>query len=160
MAIFDGSIYIDRPPPTVFDVVGTRLFETQPQWEDGIVAIHPLTEGPMRVGSKAVMERLDLLVWRRKTNYQCVVFDQDRLVVCHNDSPGTHVVFRLSVAPVGDRGTLLRFWVQPNLTGFNRLFEPLARILLRARRKTLLDIKAYVEAHTTSPKTPASEPPP
>lgn len=149
MATFDGSIYIDRPAPTVFDVVGTRLFETQPQWEDGIEAIHPLTEKPMRVGSRAVMERLDLFVWRHKTDYQCVVFDEDRLLVMHNDSPGTHVVFRLSVVPMGDRRTLLRFWVQAELTGFNRLLEPLAKILLRARAKTLVDIKEYVEASTS-----------
>ena len=151
MATFDGSIYIQRPPSTVFGVVGTRLFETQPQWEDGIIAIHPLKEGPMGVGSKAVMERLDLGVWRHETNYQCVVFDQDRLVVMHNDSPGAHVVFRLSTAPAGRGETLLRFWVHADLAGFNRLLEPLARVLLRARRKTLVDIKAYVETNTAVP---------
>ena len=67
----------------------------------------------------------------------------------HNDSPGTHVVFRLSVVPMGDRRTLLRFWVQAELMGFNRLLEPLAKILLRARAKTLVDIKEYVEASTS-----------
>jgi hypothetical protein len=151
MATFDGSIYIHRAPSTVFDVVGTNLFETQPKWEDGIVAIRPITDDPMGVGSKAVMERLDLGVWRHETSYQCVVFDQDRLVVMHNDSPGTHVVFRLSLAPAGRGETLLRFWVQANFTGFNRLLEPLASVLLRARRKTLVDIKAYVEATTAIP---------
>ena len=157
MATFDGSIYIHRPPSIVFDVVGTHLFETQPKWEDGIVTIRPLTEGPMRVGSKAVMERLDLLVWRHETDYQCVVFDQDRLVGMHNDSPGTRVVFRLSVAPADHGKTLLRFWVQANLTGFNRLLEPLANLLLRARRKTLVDIKEYVEINTAVPS--AQRPP-
>jgi hypothetical protein len=153
MATFDGSIYIRRPPSTVFDVVGTHLFETQPKWEDGIVAIHPLAEGPMGVGSKAVMERLDLGVWRRETNYQCVVFDQDQLLVMHNDSPGIHVVFRLSVAPAGHGETLLRFWVDANLTGFKRLLEPLARVMLGpARRKTLVDIKEYVEANHPVPR--------
>lgn len=148
MASFDGSIQISRSAPTVFDVVGTHLFETQPLWEDGIVAIRPEREGPMGVGSKAEMERLDLLVWRHTTNYHCVVFDQDRLVVMHNDSPGTHVVFRLSTTPRGNRRTLLRFRVEVELTGINRLLEPLASVLLRARQKTLWDIKAYVESNT------------
>jgi hypothetical protein len=149
MAEFDGCIEIDRAASAVFDVVGTRLFETQPKWEDGIVAIRPLTEGPMRVGSLAKMERLDLFVWRHTTTYQCMVFDQDRLVVMHNDSPGTHVVSRLSMVPVGRRGTLLRFHVEVDLAGTMRLLEPVARVVLRARQKTLRDIKAYVEANTT-----------
>ena len=151
MVTFDGSIHIDRPPATVFDVVGTHLFETQPEWEDGIVAIHPLTEGPIRVGTKAVMERADLGKWRRKTNYQCVVFEQDRLLVFHNDSPGIHVEFRLSVAPHGG-GTLLRFEVLPTFTGFKKLLEPLAIMGLGpARRKTFVDVKEYVEANTATP---------
>jgi hypothetical protein len=151
MITFDGSIYIHRPVHTVFDVVGTRLFETQPIWEDGIVAIHPLTEGPIRVGTKAVMERLDLGVWRRRTNYQCVAFEQDRLLVFHNDSPGLHVEFRLSVAPAGEQGTLLRFVVLAIFSGAMRLLEPLAAVTLgSARRKTLRDIKAYVETNTTA----------
>jgi hypothetical protein len=149
MATFDGSISIRRPPAAVFDVVGTRLFETQSQWEDGIVAIHPVTDGPMRVGSKALMERQDLLFWRHITEYQCIVFDRDQIVVMHNDSPGTHVVFRLSIAPLQGGTTLLRFVVQVELSGFSRLLEPLAQLALRARRKTLLDIKEYVELNTT-----------
>jgi hypothetical protein len=151
MITFDGSIYIHRPARTVFDVVGTRLFETQPMWEDGIVAIHPLTEGPIRVGTKAVMERLDLGVWRRRTNYQCVAFEQDRLLVFYNDSPGIHVEFRLSVAPVGEQGTLLRFVLLATFTGAMRLLEPLAAVMLGPeRRKTLRDIKAYVESNPTA----------
>lgn len=150
MITFDGSIYIHRPVRTVFDVVGTRLFETQPIWEDGIVAIHPLTEGPIRAGTKAVMERLDLGVWRRRTSYQCVAFEQDRLLVFHNDSPGLHVEFRLSVAPAGEQGTLLRFVVLATFSGAMRLLEPLAAVTLgSARRKTLRDIKAYVESNPT-----------
>ncbi|RDV10998.1 hypothetical protein DXK94_07485 [Arthrobacter sp. RT-1] len=151
MITFDGSIYIHRPVRTVFDVVGTRLFETQPIWEDGIVAIHPLTEGPIRVGTKAVMERLDLGVWRRRTNYQCVAFEQDRLLVFYNDSPGLHVEFRLSVATAGEQGTLLRFVVLATFSGAMRLLEPLAAVMLgRERRKTLRDIKAYVESNPTA----------
>lgn len=145
MAAFDGSIRIDRSPSAVFEVVCNRLFETQPEWEDGIEAIVPVTDGPMGVGSRAVMERRDLLVWRHKTDYRCVGFEQDRLLVMHNDSPGTHVVSRLSVAPLGESGTLLRFQVHPQLSGLNKVLEPLARIVLRARRKTLRDIKKYVE---------------
>lgn len=151
MATFDGSVIIGRPPSVVFDVVGTHLFETQPKWEDGIVAIRPVTGGPMGVGSKAVMERLDLGVWRHETDYRCVVFDQDRLVVMHNDSAGTHVVFRLSVAPAGAGETRLRFRLEVQLTGAQRIFEPLARMVLGpARRKTMEDIKEYVETATAA----------
>lgn len=147
MAAFDGSIRIERSPSAVFEVVCERLFETQPKWEDGIVAIAPVTDGPMGVGSRALMERRDLLVWHHKTDYRCVGFEQDRLLVMHNDSPGTHVESRLSVAPLGEGGTLLRFQVHPQLSGWMRVLEPLAKIVLRARRKTLLDIREYVERH-------------
>lgn len=150
MATFDGSIQIDRPPSAVFEVVCERLFETQPDWEDGIEAIVPVSDGPMGVGSRAVMERRDLLVWRHKTDYRCVGFEQGRLLLMHNDSPGTHVESWISVAPVGEGGTLLRFHVHPQLNGFTRVLEPLARLVLRARRKTLLDIKEYVERNVPS----------
>lgn len=161
MVTFDGSVYIHRPLPTVFDIVGTNLFETQPKWEDGIVAIHSLDAGPIRVGTRAVMERVDLGLWRRKTQYQCVQFELDRFFVFHNDSPGIHVEFRVSVAPVGGQGTLLRFVVMATFTGFKRLLEPLAKVTLGpARRKTLLDIKAYVEANSPAPSSSGSTPAP
>jgi len=99
----------------------------------------------MGVGSRAVMERRDLLVWRHKTDYKCVGFEQDRLLVMHNDSPGTHVVSMLTVTPLGENGTLLRFQVHAELSGLTKVLEPLARIALRARKETLLDMKKYVE---------------
>jgi hypothetical protein len=145
MAAFDGSIRIERPPSIVFEVVCNRLFETQPDWEDGIEAIVPVTDGPMGVGSRAVMERRDLLVWRHKTDYRCAGFEQDRLLIMHNDSRGTHVVSMLSVVPLEEGGTLLRFQVHPQLSGLTKVLEPLARIVLRARTKTLHDMKKYVE---------------
>lgn len=145
MATFDGSIQIERPPSAVFNIVCERIFETQPEWEDGIEAITPITAGPMGVGSRAVMQRRDLLLWRHKTDYRCVGFEQNRLIVMHNDSPGTHVESRLSITQVGESGTLLRFQVHPQLSGWTRALEPLAKIVLRARRKTLFDIKEYVE---------------
>ncbi len=40
---------------------------------------------------------------------------------------------------------LLRFQVHAELSGLTKVLEPLARIALRARKETLLDMKKYVE---------------
>ena len=59
MLRYTDSIHVNRPPSGVFDVVGTRIFDTQPLWEKEVVAIRRVTPGAMDVGSKSMMERRD-----------------------------------------------------------------------------------------------------
>jgi hypothetical protein len=145
MLRYTDSIYINRPPSGVFDVVGTRIFETQPLWEKEVVAIRPLTPGPIEVGSKSIMERRDFGQWV-EAEYECVEFEKDRRIALTGDSPGVHVDFALGLSPMGDHGTKLDFEIQQTMSGPILLLEPLFRVALtRQCKRVMRDMRVTVE---------------
>ena len=146
MIRYADSIYVNRPPSEVFDVVGTRIFETQPLWEKEVVAIQPVTPGAIGVGSKSIMERRDFGGQRSEADYECVEFEKDQRIAFTGDSPGVHVDFALGMSPVGDRGTKLDFELQQIMSGPIRLFEPVVRLVLPIQaRRVIRNIREMVE---------------
>ncbi|MDF2049480.1 hypothetical protein, partial [Arthrobacter sp. Cr_A7] len=111
MLRYTDSIYVNRPPSGVFDVVGTRIFDTQPLWEKEVVAIRRVTPGAMDVGSKSIMERRDF-GQRSEAKYECVDFEKDQRIALTGDSPGVHVDFALEMSSQGDHVTKLEFELQ------------------------------------------------
>ena len=145
MLRYTDSIYVNRPPSGVFDVLGTRIFETQPLWEKEVVAIVPVTSGPIDVGSKSIMERRDF-GQRSEAEYECVEFEKDRRIALTGDSPGVHVDFALGLSPLGDHGTKLDFEIRQIMSGPMRLLEPLFRVALtRQCKRVMRDIRVTVE---------------
>jgi hypothetical protein len=57
MVAYEARRLVHRPPDVVFDVIGTHVYENRPRWESEVVEIRPLTEPPVRVGSRTIMER-------------------------------------------------------------------------------------------------------
>jgi len=145
MLRYTDSIYVNRPPSGVFDVVGTRIFETQPLWEKEVVAIRRVTPGAMDVGSKSIMERRDF-GQRSEAKYECVEFEKDQRIALTGDSPGVHVDFALGMSPQGDHGTKLDFELQQVMSGPMRLLEPVFRLVLaRQSRRVMRNIRVTVE---------------
>jgi Polyketide cyclase / dehydrase and lipid transport len=142
---FTDSIYINRPPSEVFDVVGTKIFETQPLWEKEVVAIRPVTPGAIGVGSKSIMERRDF-GQRSEADYECVEFEKGQRIALTGDSPGVHVDFALEVVPAGEHGTKLDFELQQVMSGPMRFLEPIFRLVLpRQARRVMRNIQVMVE---------------
>jgi hypothetical protein len=127
-----ATYHVDRAPAKVFDVIGTNVCENHPRWEPEVVEIRPVTPGPVRLGSRAVMVRQE---GRRRfeTTYEVSAFDPDRAVAFHHlDGPmGFDLAFEL--APAGHSGTTLTVDVRMSPRGLLKLATPLLALELPRR---------------------------
>ena len=132
MATFSRPYRIRRPADHVFDVIGTHLFENHPRWEREVIAIRPITEGPVRVGSRAVMVREEY-GRRSESVYEITAFEQGRrLTARHVDGP---MDFELTfeVAPVDAMTSELTLTVKMAFRGRFRILSPLLGLQLPGR---------------------------
>jgi hypothetical protein len=83
MPTFKRTYRVARSADEVFDFIGTHLFENHPRWEREVVAIRPLTEGPIRVGTRAVMVRQEY-GRRTESTYEITAFEPGRLVAARH----------------------------------------------------------------------------
>jgi hypothetical protein len=73
-------------------------------WESEVVEIRPLTEPPVRVGSRAVMVRREYGP-RSEVTYEVTAFDQDRRIAFRHIS--TQMAFEIAFVldPAGEWGS-------------------------------------------------------
>lgn len=132
MPTFQRTYRVARSADQVFDVIGTHLFDNHPRWEHEVVEIRPLTPGPVRVGSRAVMVRQE---YGRRTEgtYEITAFEPGRLVSArHLDGPmDFDLSFRLT--PLDGATSDLTVAVDMALRGRLRRLSPLLGIQLPGR---------------------------
>lgn len=148
MPRYERTYRIDRPASEVFDVIGTRMYENHPKWEEEVVAIRPVTAGPIGLGSRAVMVRQD---GRRRSEqvYEITEFDPGRRITAtHPDGP---LAFELTfdLAPAGAAATDLTVRVQMAGRGAMRLLNPMIGLQLPRRSDRISrSMVAVIEAET------------
>jgi len=132
MPRFQRTYRVARAADEVFDVIGTHLYENHPRWEREVVAIRPITPGPVHAGSRAVMVREE---YGRRTEgtYEVTAFEPGRLVAArHLDGPmDLDLSFRL--APLDGATSDLTVTVNMALRGRLRWLSPLLGIQLPGR---------------------------
>ncbi len=148
MAAFERTYRVGRTPEQVFEVIGTNLYRNHPRWEPEVIEIRPLTDGPLRVGSRAVMVRKD---GRRRSEviYEITAFEPGRRVTSIH--PGASMDFELTfdLAPVESSATDLTVRVRMTPHGLLRVIEPLMTLQLPSRSERLSrSMVRLVEAET------------
>lgn len=141
---------VNRSAEAAFDVIGTHVFENHPRWEAEVLAIRRLDDGPVRVGSRAVMVRSDGGRKNSETEYSVTEFDPPRRIAFdHPDSP---LGFALSaeITPVSSTScdVTTRVTMQPR--GWMRLLEPVLRIGSARRGDRLTAAQVEVIEQSTS----------
>ena len=153
---------IARPPEAVFDVIGTNVYVNHPQWEPEVLEIRPLTEGPVRVGSRAVMVRQEF-GRRSETPYEVTALEPGRLIAFSHDAASMAFALRFGLAPVGAGETELTVEVEMRPRGPLRIASPLIALQLPGRTdRTTRRMIALVEARplpTGAPPRAASAAP-
>lgn len=129
MLKYEARRRVRRSPAAVFDVIGTHVYENHPRWESEVVEIRRLTDGPVGVGSRAIMVRQEY-GRRREAPYEVTEFIPDRTIAFqHLDGPMTfEIAFVLE--PAGPAETDLTVKVRAQPKGAFRLLTPfIARTL-------------------------------
>ncbi|HZS36716.1 MAG TPA: SRPBCC family protein [Polyangia bacterium] len=136
------EVLIHRPRPTV----AAFMFEPRndQRWTSGVVACRPLTDGPLRAGSR--VERTAKFLGRRFA-YEYLVTDADpeRFVEMRVTQPfPMQIRYTLDDAP---DGTVTRIRAQGEPSGFFRLASALVAPMVRRNiGKDLQNLKALLEA--------------
>jgi hypothetical protein len=117
-------------------------------WTTGVVESRPLTEGPLRKGSR--VERISKFLGRQfGYQYEVVAADGERFVQMHVDEPfPMEIRYELETQP---EGTLTRIRAQGDASGFFRLAAPLmSRMVRRNITNDLELLKEYLEARSST----------
>jgi len=117
-------------------------------WTTGVVECRPLTEGPLRKGSR--VERISKFLGRQfGYQYEVVAAESESFVQMHVDEPfPMEIRYELETRP---EGTITRIRAQGDATGFFRLAAPLmSRMVRRNITNDLELLKEYLEARAAA----------
>lgn len=116
-------------------------------WTTGVVECRPLTDGPLRTGSR--VERISKFLGRQFGYQYEVVAADERFVQMHVNEPfPMEIRYELEVRP---EGTLTRIRAQGDATGFFRLASPLMSKMVRRNITNDLELlKKHLEARPSA----------
>jgi len=137
---------VDRPIDDVFDVIGTHCYENHPRWEREVVEVRPLTDGPIGLGSRAIMVREEF-GGRREMAYEVTDFaPPGRIAFQHL---GGQMLFEIAfeLHDAGPSVTDLAVHVRMEPRGAFRLMSPLVAFNLpRTSERITRSLVALIEA--------------
>ena len=158
MITYTKTRHVERSAEAAFDVIGTHVFDNHPRWESEVLEIRRLDEGPVNVGSRAVMVRSE----RGRTNeteYSVTEFSPPTRIAF--DHPGSSLGFTLetSIAPVTATSCDITTRVTMQPRGWARLLTPLLRLGTPGRGDRLTAAQAKV-IEQTAPAQSGARPQP
>lgn len=147
MLTYETHRRINRPPDAVFDLIGTNVYDNHPSWESEVVEIRPLTEPPVRLGSRAIMVRREY-GRRSEVAYEVTEFELNRKIgFRHVDGPMVfEIAFLLEAS--GEAGSDLTVQIRAQPKGAFRLLTPvIGRSLPKTSERITSQMVAFVEQH-------------
>ena len=158
MITYTKTRRVERSAEAAFDVIGTHVFDNHPKWEAEVVEIRRLDDGPVGVGSRAVMVRSER-GRTSETEYAVTEFIAPTRIAF--DHPGSSLGFHISstVTPVTATSCDVTTRVTMKPRGWTRLLSPLLRIGTPSRGDRLTAAQARVietaaPASTANPSRP------
>jgi hypothetical protein len=146
MMRYSNTRRIERPVAEVFDFAAVHCYDNHPKWEDEVLEIRPITQGPIDVGSRAIMVRRDF-GRTSETEYEVTAYEPDRLVAFRHNDPKMRFDIAFRFTPVGD-ATDLQVDVEAQPTGFLKVMEPMMRRRMPKISGRIMDrLKVLLEAH-------------
>ncbi|WP_139418170.1 SRPBCC family protein [Agromyces laixinhei] len=149
MITYTKTRRIERSAEAAFDVIGTHVFDNHPKWEPEVLEIRRLDDGPVGVGSRAVMVRSER-GRVSETEYSVTEFSPPTRIAF--DHPGSSLGFALetSILPVTATSCDITTRVTMQPRGWVRLLTPLLRLGTPRRGDRLTASQAKVIERTAS----------
>ncbi len=124
MSTYVSRHRVNRRIDDVFDVIGTHCYENHPRWEREVVEVRPLTDGPIGLGSRAIMVREEF-GGRREIAYEVTDFAPPRRIAFQH--LGGQMLFEhaFELQDAGPSATDLAVHVRMEPRGAFRLMSPL-----------------------------------
>jgi hypothetical protein len=144
------EIQVHRSVGEVFDFVATNSYDNHPRWEREVVEIRRITDGPIRVGSRAVMVRREF-GRTSETEYEVTELEHNRRIAFQHCTPQMDFDIAFTFLPEGE-ATRLAVDVQAQPHGALRLNSPLMRFQMpRTGRRIMKQLRELLEEPAISP---------
>jgi hypothetical protein len=139
-----ASEFVERPPPEVFRFVATEHWRNHPTWDSSIVELRQTTPGPMGLGAKARLVRVDR--GRRSEGVvEVVAYEPDQLFQAVSRFGPFLLDQRVSLTPVST-GTRIDLTIDTKASGLMTLLVPLMKRQFSATMvRSLRTIKDEIE---------------
>jgi hypothetical protein len=140
---------IARTADEVFEFVGPNIPENNPRYEREVIDWVDVSPRPIRVGTTAVMRRVESGK-RRDVHVVCVDYQQGRRIAWkHTDPSPFRVDIAFETVPAGTAQTDLSVTVDITLAGPPRLISPIVQRRSGAKGKELVTrIRTIIETGT------------
>jgi len=142
------STLISSPAETVFEFIAVDFFKNYKRWSPEVVALQPVTDGPVKVGTTARQVRIDQGRQSESTFKVCAFVPGKRV-----DFQGLSNPFYISyqLESVGENTRLTFVFELLKLEFYMRPFEKLIRIAIReGADRVVQNIKSLLEAEGSS----------
>jgi hypothetical protein len=149
-----SSVIIRKPMEEVFRFIGEDFFENYPKWSPEVKDLKALSDGPVRVGTRARQVRVDC-GHRSESDFRVLEFQQNRRFVCAGvGRPGDvlrtsafRCVYDLNDARLSEPSTHVAFTFEiPELDFMMRPLERLVRVIIQqGAEHSLRNIKGLIE---------------
>jgi hypothetical protein len=140
--------HVNRSAEDTFSVIGTGIYEYHPKWEREVVEIRRITDGPVGVGSRAIMVRREF-GRTSESEYVVTEFEQDRKIAAHHPDPSMDFHISFEITPIDSSSCTVQVDVAAQPLGWTRIFEPVMRLVMPKRGERLAD--SMVEVIESAP---------
>lgn len=116
-----SSAVIAAPPADLFAYVAE--LDNLPSWQTGIVSLRRTSDGPMGLGSSALVVR-ELMGQRFEAPLKVTAFEPSQRLTVEGTVSGVKATVTLDLAPHAE-GTNLTFAMEIRASGFTAFMEPM-----------------------------------
>jgi hypothetical protein len=142
--------FVQRPPSHVFRFVATEHWKNHPRWDPSIIELHQTTPGPIGVGAKGRLVRVDR--GRRSEGIvEVVAYEPDRFFEAASRFGPFRLDQRVTFTPVAE-GTRIDLRIDTRASGLMALLVPLMkRQFSSTMTRSLRTIKDEIERQPDQP---------
>jgi hypothetical protein len=130
MIVIDTTVLIDRPVDACFEFIARGFFEHLKRWDTAVVDLKKLTEGPVSVGTRGRLERLQKGKRYGRT-FEVIELDPDQRFAVRNvapEGPERHALDRYTFTAQGDNACRVDHHFELRWTNLSfRMTMPLVR---------------------------------
>lgn len=150
-----ASIQIQRPPDAVFRFVAVDFARNYPRWSPEVRELRMLSDGPLKVGSRARQVRVDQ-GRRTESTFRITRMQPEERLTFEGAAPLFVVDYRFEPAAADTRLTFT--FELPRIDLMLRPFEKLIRVAVQeGAHRTVRNLKHLIETETEPGGTPAAD---
>lgn len=143
--IAKARIVIERSPAEIFRYVGDEFFENYPKWSPEVVELERITDGPLKLGTKARQVRVDQ-GRRTETKFTINVYEPCKRLGFAGISDPFRCTYELRDVNSGRSAELIFTFELSEIQMFMRPFEKLIRVVIQeGAERTVRNLKQLTE---------------